>query len=103
MSADLAVFPPPAAAWRNPAAQARHLHPAALPRWRSLLGLRWQERLERVTEFSLAYHDARDGTAEDAGGKPGSAAGSAAAGELDLASRGRGTAPRWPRSRSRAG
>ena len=59
-------FPPPAAARRNPAAQARHLHPAALPRWRALLGLRWQERLERVTEFSLAYHDARD-AAEDAG------------------------------------
>jgi DnaK suppressor protein len=66
MTADLAIFPPPAAARRNPAAQARHLHPAALPRWRALLGLRWQERLERVTEFSLAYHDARD-AAEDAG------------------------------------
>lgn len=66
MMADLAIFPPPAAARRNPAAEARHLHPAALPRWRALLGFRWQERLEQVTELSLAYHDARE-AADDAG------------------------------------
>jgi RNA polymerase-binding transcription factor DksA len=59
MTADLAIFPPPAAARRSPAAEARHLHPAALPRWRALLGFRWQERLERVTALSLAYHDAQ--------------------------------------------
>jgi len=66
MTADLAIFPPPAAARRSPAAEARHLHPAALPRWRALLGLRWQQRLERVTELSLAYHDAQE-AAVDAG------------------------------------
>jgi DnaK suppressor protein len=66
MTADLAIFPPPAAARRNPAAEARYLHPAALPRWRALLGFRWQERLEQVTELSLAYHDARE-AADDAG------------------------------------
>jgi RNA polymerase-binding transcription factor DksA len=69
MTADLAIFPPPAAARPSPAAQARHLHPAALPRWRALLGLRWQERLERVTEFSLAYHDARDAAADARAGR----------------------------------
>lgn len=64
MSADLAIFPPPAAARRNPATEARHLHPAALPQWRALLGSRWQERLKRVTEFSLAYHDAEEAAAD---------------------------------------
>ena len=59
MTADLAIFPPPAAARRNPAAEARHLHPAALPRWRDLLGVRWQERLERIIELSsFAVRDA---------------------------------------------
>ena len=69
MTADLAIFAPPAAARRSPAAQARHLHPAALPRWRALLGIRWQERLELVTELSLAYHDGREAAA-DAGSGP---------------------------------
>jgi RNA polymerase-binding transcription factor DksA len=64
MTADLAIFPPPAATRRSPEAQARHLHPAALPRWRALLETRWQERLEAVTEFSLAYHDAREAAAD---------------------------------------
>lgn len=71
MTADLASVPPTATARPSPAAQARHLHPAALPRWRALLGSRWQERLELLTEFSLAYHDARQavtdpGTGSDA-------------------------------------
>jgi DnaK suppressor protein len=69
MTADLAFFPPPAAARRGPAAQARHLHPAALPRWRALLGFCWQERLERVIEFSLAYHDAREAAADPGSGQ----------------------------------
>jgi DnaK suppressor protein len=69
MTADLAIFPPPAAAGRNPAAEARHLHPAALPRWRALLGVRWQERLERVTELSVAYHDAREAAADTGSGQ----------------------------------
>jgi RNA polymerase-binding transcription factor DksA len=69
VTADLAIFPPPAAAWRSPAAGARHLYPAALPRWRALLGLRWQERLERVTEFSVAYHDAREAAADAGSGR----------------------------------
>ena len=37
---------------RSPAAEARYLHPSALPKWRTLLALRWQERLEQVTELS---------------------------------------------------
>lgn len=69
MTADLAIFPPPAAARRSPAAEARHLHPAALPRWRALLGFRWQERLERLTELSLAYHDAREAAADAGSGR----------------------------------
>jgi DnaK suppressor protein len=58
MSADLAIISPRTAAERSPAAEARHLHPAALPRWRALLEFHWQERLQRVTELSLAYCDA---------------------------------------------
>src|ERR1039457_5063174 len=55
MTADLAIFPPLVVERRSAAVGARYLHPAALPRWRVLLGLRWQERLELVTAFSLAY------------------------------------------------
>jgi RNA polymerase-binding transcription factor DksA len=28
------------------------------PRWRTLLEARWQDRLQKVTELSLAFHDA---------------------------------------------
>jgi len=69
MSADLAIFPPHTAARRSPATEARHLHPAALPQWRALLGIRWQERLERVTEFSLAYHEAQEAAADPSSGR----------------------------------
>lgn len=69
MPADLALFSPHAAAERSPASQARHLHPAALPQWRALLEFRWQERLERVTEFSLAYHGAEEAAADASSGK----------------------------------
>ena len=69
MTADLAIFPPPAAARHSPATEARHLHPAALPQWRALLGFRWRERLERVTEFSLAYHDAEEAAADAGSGR----------------------------------
>ena len=69
MTADLASFPPPATARPSPAAQARHLHPAALPRWRALLGSRWQERLGILTEFSVTYHDAQQ-AATDPGNAP---------------------------------
>jgi len=69
MTADLAIFPPLAAARRSPAAEARHLHPAALPQWRALLGIRWQERLERVTALSLAYHDAEEAAAHPGSGQ----------------------------------
>ena len=68
MTADLASFPPPTTARPGPAAQARHLHPAALPRWRARLGSRWQERLELLTEFSLAYHDARQAATDPGNG-----------------------------------
>jgi RNA polymerase-binding transcription factor DksA len=70
MTADLAIVPPQAAPRRGPAAEARHLHPSALPRWRALLGVRWQECLEQVIELSLAYHDAR-GAAADPGREAG--------------------------------
>jgi RNA polymerase-binding transcription factor DksA len=69
MSADLAIFPPPTAARRSPATEARHLHPAALAQWRALLGIRWQQRLKQVTEFSLAYHDAEEAAADASTGR----------------------------------
>jgi RNA polymerase-binding transcription factor DksA len=69
MSADLvAIFPPPATARRSPAAEARHLHPAALPHWRGLLGSLWQQRQERATGFWLACRDARDAAADGSDG-----------------------------------
>jgi DnaK suppressor protein len=64
MSADIAVFSSRTAAPRTPAEQGRHLHPAALPRWRELLGNQWQERLERITGLSLAYHSAEEDAAD---------------------------------------
>jgi RNA polymerase-binding transcription factor DksA len=45
-------------------AETRYLHPAAPAQWRGLLGFHWQERLERVIEFSLAYHDAEEAAAD---------------------------------------
>jgi DnaK suppressor protein len=68
MTADLAIFPPPAAARRSPAAQARHLHPAALPRWRALLGTRRRQQAELVTELSLACHHAQQAAADPGSG-----------------------------------
>lgn len=57
---------------------APHLAPESLPGWRALLESHWRARLERVTELSLAYHDA-----EEAGAEPGGrrAAGLPGAGE----------------------
>ena len=43
-----------------PAQQAAHLAPESLPGWRALLESHWRARLERVTELSLAYHDAEE-------------------------------------------
>ncbi len=67
MTADLAIFPS-ATARRSLSAQARHLHPAALPRWRALLEARWQEQLRLVTELSLACHDARQAACDPGSG-----------------------------------
>ena len=39
---------------------APHLAPESLPGWRALLESHWRARLERVTELSLAYHDAEE-------------------------------------------
>jgi DnaK suppressor protein len=69
MSADLAIGTPetesPAAA--TAAAEVRpelaHLAPETLPGWRALLESHWRARLERVTELSLAYHDAEEARA----------------------------------------
>jgi RNA polymerase-binding transcription factor DksA len=67
MSADLAIVPTlstaqrsPATQGRSPATQGRHLHPAALPQWRTLLESHWQQRLERITALSLAFHEAAE-------------------------------------------
>jgi RNA polymerase-binding transcription factor DksA len=50
-------------------AEALHLAPGSLPRWRALLEFHWRTRLERVTELSLAYHDAKEhGEARGHGG-----------------------------------
>ena len=64
MSADLGIFPLLGVARRSPADQARHLHPAALPHWRALLGCRWQEHQARVTALSRDCRDARRAAAE---------------------------------------
>ena len=53
MPADLAIV-----STRPPATDGRYLHPAALPRWRELLEQHWQQRLELLTRYSLAFHDA---------------------------------------------
>lgn len=65
MSAELAIISP-----RTVAGQGRHLHPAALPRWRALLESEWKHRLELITRFSLAFHDAEE-QAVDPGADPG--------------------------------
>jgi DnaK suppressor protein len=49
---------------------APHLAPESLPGWRTLLESHWRARLERVTELSLAYHDAEEAGPE-AGGRRG--------------------------------
>jgi RNA polymerase-binding transcription factor DksA len=59
MRADLGMFPAHGTARRRQAAGARHLHPAALPQWRALLGYRWQEQEARVAGFSRDCRDAR--------------------------------------------
>lgn len=75
MSADLAIGSPrttrsePAAQWPHAwpdadrAALAPHLAAEVRPRWRALLEAHWRSRLERVTELSLAYHDAQEAVA----------------------------------------
>jgi DnaK suppressor protein len=75
MSADLAIGSPRTVrsesatdwphAWPEPGAAERapHLAPEARPRWRVLLEAHWRARLERVTELSLAYHDAEEAIA----------------------------------------
>jgi RNA polymerase-binding transcription factor DksA len=58
----LQVLPEPGAAEavRRASEEAVHLAPEAMPRWRALLESHWRARLERVTELSLAYHDAEE-------------------------------------------
>jgi DnaK suppressor protein len=60
MSADLAIGSPEAMRVKPRAA---HLTADALPAWRALLESHWRARLERVTELSLAYHDAEEARA----------------------------------------
>ena len=76
MSADLAIGARETAclllpAGGRPAAtrpDAAHLAPETMPGWRALLEAHWRARLERVTELSLAYHDAEDARAGHAPG-----------------------------------
>jgi DnaK suppressor protein len=70
MPADLAIGAPEtagatAAPRPAPAAApaAAHLAPETMPGWRALLESHWRARLERVTELSLAYHDAEEARA----------------------------------------
>ena len=71
MSADLVdIFPPHAVARRSPATEARHLHPAALPHWRGLLGSLRRQQQERATGLWLACRDAREAAADAAGSGP---------------------------------
>jgi DnaK suppressor protein len=64
MPADVAIFPLHATGRRSPADQARHLHPAALPHWRALLGCRWQEHQAKVSALSRDGRDARRAAAQ---------------------------------------
>jgi DnaK suppressor protein len=57
MSADVAIGSRKAT---RPASQPAYLEPGSLPGWRALLESHWRTRLERVTELSLAYHDAEE-------------------------------------------
>jgi DnaK suppressor protein len=66
MSADLVTVAPAVEVAHRPG----HLAPDATPRWRALLESHWRARLERVTELSLAYHDAEEASAHAQGGKP---------------------------------
>lgn len=76
MSADLAIGSPrtlrseSATEWPHAwpdadddAALVPYLALEARPRWRDLLEAHWRTRLERVTELSLAYHDAEEAVA----------------------------------------
>jgi len=58
MSADLGIFPLHGTARRSPAAEARYLHPSALPHWRALLGCRWQEHHAKIAELGRDGRDA---------------------------------------------
>lgn len=76
MSADLAIGSPDAVRAtlrqaRRGVPEAAHLEPGELPRWRALLESHWRARLERVTELSLAYHDAEEARAPGARGPEG--------------------------------
>jgi RNA polymerase-binding transcription factor DksA len=64
MSADLGILPLHGTARRSAAAEARHLHPSALPHWRALLGCRWQEHHAKVGELGRDGRDAVRDAAE---------------------------------------
>jgi DnaK suppressor protein len=69
MSADLASISTLTKTARSPGTEGRHLHPAALSQWRALLEFCWQERLERITRLSLAFHEAAEAAADDGSGR----------------------------------
>jgi hypothetical protein len=96
MSADLAIGSPRTqSATDGPrarpsaevAAEAAHLAPETMPRWRAQLEFHWRSRLERVTELSLAYHDAQEAGAGSVG------VGSVGAGSVGVSPRARQAKP----------
>ena len=60
----------PSPGLRSRPSRRRTWPPESLPGWRALLESHWRARLERVTELSLAYHDAEEAAAGE-GGRPG--------------------------------
>ena len=64
MSADLGILSLHGTPRRSPGAEARYLHPAALPHWRALLGCRWQEHHAKVAELGRDGRDAVRAAAE---------------------------------------
>ena len=60
MPADLAAAAPRVRQPDNAGPGSPYLRPAELPRWRARLERSWRERLEQMTELSVAYCDAEE-------------------------------------------
>lgn len=62
--------PAPDPAWAGGAPEPAQAGRAREPAWRALLEAEWRARLQRVTELSLAYHEAASVTAALPSGQP---------------------------------